>query len=295
MPLFYMTWGRKNGDPVNCQYVPWFCTYEGMDNHIRATYIALAEEHNAKISPVGAVWRYIRSNSMDIELYAADGSHPSLAGSYVAACAFYTVIYRDNPNQITWNSSLSPTQAENLRNAVKTVVYDSLSYWNHSLQPTADFNVALQNAQAQFTNTSEDYDALLWKFGDNSSSTEENPSHTYAENGDFTVTLIAKKCSQVDTSQQVLSVEEALFYPDFKQGAFSIFPNPIKDRLIVQWPKTFQQVQFLLYGLSGKSVLKKTVQNQKRVKFNLSNLDSGVYFLRIHTEQRTVTKKILKL
>ena len=27
-PLFYMTWGRENGDASNCSTSPWVCTYE---------------------------------------------------------------------------------------------------------------------------------------------------------------------------------------------------------------------------------------------------------------------------
>jgi len=31
--LFYMTWGRQNGDAANCQFFPPLCTYLGMDSH----------------------------------------------------------------------------------------------------------------------------------------------------------------------------------------------------------------------------------------------------------------------
>lgn len=61
---------------------------------------------------------------------------------------------------------------------------------NYSCQPPLDVN---------FTNTtkSNSGDTYLWDFGDGSSSTSENPKHTYTKTGSFTVTLTvtnAKGC-----------------------------------------------------------------------------------------------------
>ena len=119
-PLFYMTWGKENGDAGNCPYLPWVCTYAGMDDKIRETYITMAQQNNAELAPVGAVWRYLRTNHPSIGLYSSDSSHPSLAGSYAAACAFYAVIYKKDPTSITWNSTLTEAQATTIKLATKT-------------------------------------------------------------------------------------------------------------------------------------------------------------------------------
>ncbi|MFM7015203.1 MAG: DUF4886 domain-containing protein, partial [Bacteroidota bacterium] len=128
--VFYMTWGRKNGDASNCPNWPPVCTYSGMDSLLRLRYMTMSTNNNAVVSPVGAVWRYIRNNYPNIELYNADESHPSLAGSYAAACTFYSVILRKDPTQISFISTLDSTDALNIRNAVKLVAFDSLSFWN---------------------------------------------------------------------------------------------------------------------------------------------------------------------
>ena len=125
-----MTWGRKNGDASNCANFPPICTYNGMDSLLRLRYMTMADDNEAQVSPVGAVWRHIRTNFSTIELYQSDLSHPSLAGSYAAACTFYTVFFQKNPELISFNGGLSDTDAANIRSSVKTVVFDDLATWN---------------------------------------------------------------------------------------------------------------------------------------------------------------------
>ncbi len=50
---------------------------------------------------------------------------------------------------------------------------------------------AVDFKKVTFTNQSQNFSALLWNFGDNATSTETNPVHTYNDLGDFTVTLTA--------------------------------------------------------------------------------------------------------
>ena len=61
----------------------------------------LAETNQPELAPAGAVWRYLRENHPNIPLYSSDGSHPSLAGSYAVACAFYAMIYKKDPTFIS--------------------------------------------------------------------------------------------------------------------------------------------------------------------------------------------------
>lgn len=124
--VFYMTWGRENGDSQNCANWPPVCTYEGMDDLLNERYRTMAEENDAILSPVGALWRSIRTNYPDIELYVSDGSHPSLAGSYAAAVSFFSVLYRVDPTEITYNAGLDEAIANTIKSEAKTIVYDQL-------------------------------------------------------------------------------------------------------------------------------------------------------------------------
>lgn len=127
--VFYMTWGRKNGDQGNCPYFPPLCTYEGMDSLLYLRYMTMAADFDAEVSPVGALWHYLRDHHPGIELYASDGSHPSLAGSYAAACSFYSILFRKDTRSLAYNPGIAEDQAENIRIAASKVVYDSLAKW----------------------------------------------------------------------------------------------------------------------------------------------------------------------
>lgn len=142
--MFYMTWGRKDGDAERCARLPEVCTYIGMDNLTRERYMYMAQTNHAVVSPVGAVWRYIRENYPSIELYEPDGSHPSQAGSYAAACCFYTAIFRKDPGLITYNYTINPDDASKIRIAAKQVVYNNLLTWhigeydNHTITASSE-------------------------------------------------------------------------------------------------------------------------------------------------------------
>lgn len=136
--VFYMTWGRKNGDQSNCPFFQPLCTYEGMDSMLYLRYMTMAEDFGAEVSPVGALWHNLRDHHPEIELYSSDESHPSLAGSYAAACSFYSVMFRKNPEELSYNPGIADDELENIRKAASKVVYDSLAKWLVELPEVPD-------------------------------------------------------------------------------------------------------------------------------------------------------------
>jgi PKD repeat protein len=198
----------------------------------------MAEMNEAVVSPVGAVWRYIREEHPLIELYSSDESHPSLAGSYAAACSFYTSIFRKDPENITYESGLNAIDAANIRSAVSVVVFDSIQNWLiGTYDPMAEFSSSIvTGTTVQFTNTSENSTSYTWDFGDGETSTEPNPTHTFATNSNFTVTLTASKCyyddsveMQIDLTGSVGLSENHLNQP----SKLEVFPNPANDLINV--------------------------------------------------------------
>ena len=204
-PLFYMTWGRKYGDQQNCVAYPPICTYEGMQDRLRKSYLEMATTHNASASPVGIAWKNAMTLDSTIELYTTDNSHPSLLGSYLAACTFYSSIFKKSSVGSTSTAGIDSATAVFLQTVASSTVLDSLIAWNIF---NAGFSNVVNGSTVTLTNTSSNYESLFWDFGDGNQSTDPNPTHTYAASGSYTVTLTTQNNSNcwVDTVSKVITI-----------------------------------------------------------------------------------------
>lgn len=75
-------------------------------------------------------------------------------------------------------------------------------------KPTAGFSFVLPDSAKflnyKFNNTSTNYKQLLWQFGDDSTSAEVSPSHKYAFEGEYYITLTTRNGDGYSASRQIL-------------------------------------------------------------------------------------------
>jgi hypothetical protein len=118
--LFFMTWARRNGDPDN---VPGD-SYEAMQTRLAEGYEGIAGSLGAPIAPVGVAWRNAVGSQPALTLWRADGSHPTAAGTYLAACVFYNLFYGHSPVGNGYTADLDVSVARTLqRVAAETVTH----------------------------------------------------------------------------------------------------------------------------------------------------------------------------
>jgi hypothetical protein len=82
-PALYMVWpsvGRKQD-------------FDG----VAESYSQAAEEAAGLLFPAGEAWRGAWRRDPKLELYSADGLHPTVAGSYLAALIIYEGLYGQSP------------------------------------------------------------------------------------------------------------------------------------------------------------------------------------------------------
>ncbi|MGB1205051.1 MAG: DUF4886 domain-containing protein [Chitinophagales bacterium] len=128
--LFFMTWGRQNGDAANCAFYEPLCTYEGMQQRLTESYTEMAALNEASVAPVGVAWQEVREQTEDaINLYSSDGSHPSIYGSYLAACVFYSTMFQKTTLGAFSPSEINETDAEILQNMASETVLNDLPSW----------------------------------------------------------------------------------------------------------------------------------------------------------------------
>lgn len=293
--VFYMTWGRKNGDASNCSTWPPVCTYTGMDSLLNLRYRIMADSNNAVVSPVGAVWNYIRQTFPSIELYNADESHPSVAGTYAAACCFYTALFRKDPTLITFNSSLSSTNAADIRTATKLILYDSLMKWHiGEYDPSADFSFAdMGGGQISFINNSTNAITYLWSFGDGDTSTANNPSHIYSANGSFVVKLLATQCDKTDSTTLIVNViTTGIQHQESNNPFVSIYPNPTANSITLKADAKLFGSGYNIYDYTGRSMLSGKINSMNTI-IELKGVPDGIFILRVG-ENPEQTFKVLK-
>ncbi len=72
--------------------------------------------------------------------------------------------------------------------------------------PTAGFSSTTNGFTASFTNNSSNATTYSWNFGDGNSSTQQNPTHTYGQDGTYTVTLTATGPCGTNTASQTVTI-----------------------------------------------------------------------------------------
>ena len=292
--VFYMTWGRKNGDAQNCAFWPPVCTYQGMDSLLALRYRKMANDNKALLSPVGALWRYLRTNHPTIELYQSDESHPSLAGTYAAACSFYAVILRKDPTLITYDGGLPAAEALAIRAAAKWVVYQNLGDLNMGLfEPKAHFKhviSGLNSRLVQFENQSTNADSYVWHFGDGDTSTQVNPQHIYQAAGTYKARLLAMRCGISTSRDTEIVINNTTGIFNSWSEPIRIFPNPSEGVLYFEVPARFVGLYYQVIDVFGKVILRERVGSEKG-QISLEGLAAGMYGFQLGNYHQKVVKR----
>ena len=92
-PLLYETWARQHGDPDNRPHD----SYAAMQARLCETYEAFGRDLGVPVAPVGRAWRVALDRHPGLVLWGPDGSHPTPAGSYLAACVLYQRLFDHAP------------------------------------------------------------------------------------------------------------------------------------------------------------------------------------------------------
>lgn len=285
--MYFMTWGRQVGDPqwdsIN--------TFDKMNVRLRNAYLRISDSAEASVSPVGVAWKYVRDNYPTINLYSGDGSHPSVEGSYLAACTFYASLFRKSPVGATYTAGLNATIAGQLQEAAALAVLDSLSTWH--LRPKSDITIA------NFTSTNSGYTvdfeneswratSYSWDFGDGFNSTDENPIHMYATNGNYTVELIAESVCGNDTTSALINLP--LLGLNENESSFELM-NKGENQYVLTSNSQLSEV--ILVDLNGRKI--KQLENAKNeILIDIDSFETGIYFIQFTINGSSFSKKLLR-
>jgi PKD repeat protein len=150
--------------------------------------------------------------------------------------------------------------------------------------PQASFSYVENADVITFTNTSTNSDSYSWIFDDGTTSVEQNPSHTYAQNGVYNVGLVATNQCTSDTTYIQVNVTGASIDENYKNYSISVFPIPGNQYLNFDIQSTKKSNEtYTLYNNLGQLVLRGELEiniGKNQHQLNTSSLSSGIYSLK---------------
>jgi hypothetical protein len=115
VPVFFETWARKESNKLYTSDLKGY-TPETMQKALREAYKSAAADTGGVYAGVGDAWEAAIPSLKDINLFSGDGSHPSVFGTYLAACVFYAELTGSTPEGLgKWPDGVSAAQAASLQ------------------------------------------------------------------------------------------------------------------------------------------------------------------------------------
>ncbi|HTO38161.1 MAG TPA: DUF4886 domain-containing protein [Brumimicrobium sp.] len=279
IPLFFNTWGRRTGDPqwegIN--------TFEKMNIRLYNAYEHITEETSSMISPVGIGFAHVKNDPTAVvdfnNLYDVDGSHPSIHGSYLAACIFNNIIFSSTSLENTYiPSGMNQAEAAYLQFVADRVVYEVDSVRIDFTPLTEnDFTFELTDNTISLTPVVTEGDFVSWNFGDGNSSQVEEAVYIYQVGGSYNVQLVTANECYTGTVTKIVDIS-MLGLNEETTSSFKVYPNPsIDGRVFVE----NKGKPYSVYTVLGEEIYTGSSENIQLAK--------GVYIF----QQNDVSRKLI--
>lgn len=146
----------------------------------------------------------------------------------------------------------------------------------------ADDTTPTTGQTVNFTNTSVNSTSWKWDFGDGTAtSTLENPTHSYANAGPYTVRLIAYNSFNSDTTTKVsyINVSSTTGIKENNTTVSKVYPNPANDNINFLFTNNDERT-VQIFDVTGKCSATFNVAGNT-ISINTSLFKQGLYYYKI--------------
>jgi PKD repeat protein len=164
--------------------------------------------------------------------------------------------------------------------------------------PVASFTNVQTGPTVTFTNSSSNAVNYNWTFGDSTPSNgNANPSHTYFDNGTYTVVLTVSNGCGTDSATTMVTVTGIGINEAELNANTSLYPNPTKGVFTLRMKdEKSSTVVLRLMDINGQLIDDATITNfgtELKKDYDISGLAKGVYYLHIVRDNTATMKKIV--
>ncbi|NBC05934.1 MAG: PKD domain-containing protein, partial [Bacteroidetes bacterium] len=164
-------------------------------------------------------------------------------------------------------------------------------------------DLAVETGAVSFSATPADAVAWQWDFGDGGTSTLPNPTYTYSDTGSYQVNLTVQTgegCTDAATFDlQVTDSSRPASTFDLEAGEqLRLYPNPATDELWLQFGvSSNEEVQLQLLDMLGRPCWtdQRWVSKNRPELVNMRSFPAGAYWLLVQTEQRLITRRVIRV
>ena len=147
------------------------------------------------------------------------------------------------------------------------------------------------NEAVAFTNTSTEYGEFFWNFGDNTTSTEINPTHIYTEPGTYTVSLevTADDCTVIITQDVVVSVSTGI--ATIASTGLNVWSNT--QGIVMEHSFIEGTVNVEVMDATGRLHIQRQVPaTPGRTVIATDGLNTGIWFVRVTNGERVQSFRV---
>ncbi len=162
--------------------------------------------------------------------------------------------------------------------------------------PTASFSNVINDPYVNFTNTSVNTGITNWSFGDQLTSTIENPQHLYLTNGTYNVKLVVDNGCGIDSITETITISQATSINNIeKDDNIKLYPNPNNGEFSIEFDGKMKYTEFEIINSIGAIIYRSNIQkNETIINANIRNFGSGMYLIRFKSVDRISNMKFIK-
>ncbi len=155
--------------------------------------------------------------------------------------------------------------------------------------PTANFSDDYSGGNAPVTVNFSDnstpgsgaINSWFWDFGDGFNSTQQNPSHPYASQGNFTVSLIVTDINGCTKSiTKTLNIISGVSSINSNNN-ISFFPNPASEKIYFSGVK--ENSEIMIFDITGRVIQSFAIRTNS-LAVDVSKYPEGIYFYQLKEE-----------